>query len=211
MISEIAQQLVNTFVSSVPFADKVAGLVIPLRKMDNKTEKIFPAAINTDKSCDYSTFTALVPDSSKKSIIYCEKIGDITLEQRTPNYWIANANLRLFCWYNLDLINEGQYIDEGVIIGNIITQIPRSLPDNLFTYVKKVRIYVDGVTTGSDLFLKYTYNEVKTQFMTFPYGAFAIDVSVQYVLNKCATTLFPLPTCGQPGYVASEEVVEFNP
>jgi hypothetical protein len=36
--------------------------------------------------------------------------------------------------------------------------------------------------------------------MTFPYGAFAIDVDVQYVLNKCAETLIPKSACGFPDY-----------
>jgi hypothetical protein len=206
MISEIAQQLVNTFITNLSFVDKVAGLVVPLKKMDNKIEKTFPAAINIDKSCDYSTFTTLVPDSTKKSIIYCEKVGDITLEQRA-NYWINSANLRIIVWYNLNLINEGNYIDEGVIIGNVIQNIPRSLPNNIFTYVSGVRLFVDGVTTGSELFLKYSYDEVKTQFMTFPYGAFGIDVSVQYALNKCASELIPSSGCGAPLF----DIVEFQP
>jgi len=212
MISEIATQLTNTFLSSVQYADKVAGLVTPMKKMVNKVEKTFPVAINTPTTCNMSVFTDLVPDSSKKSIIYCEKVGEMLMESLNINFWIVNARLRLICWYNLDLINEGNYVDEGVVADNLLSQIPRSLPNSSFTYVSNVRLYPQSVISGAEIFSKYTYDEVKDQYITHPYGAFAINIDVQYVLNKCAETLLTSPKCGNTGYVAPvPDIVEFIP
>lgn len=200
MISEIANQLVTSLLSTVQFADKVAGLVMPMHKMVNKIDKVLPVAMNAKSVCNVSDYMDLVPDSTKASIIYCEKIGDINFEQYRPNYWICTGNLRLVVWYNLNLITEGQFVDEGVVANNVISQLPRRLNDNLFTYVKSVMVIPTGVVTGSEIFSRYSYDEVRTQFMTFPYGAFAIDIEVQYVLNKCANTLIPESACGFPGY-----------
>jgi hypothetical protein len=200
MISEIANELVNSLLSTVQFADKVAGLVMPMHKMVNKIDKVLPVAMNTKTNCNVSDYMDLVPDSTKKSIIYCEKIGDINFEQYRPNYWLCSAQLRLVVWYNLNLITEGNFVDEGVVAVNVLSQLPKSLDDTLFDYVSRVKIYPVGVVTGSEIFNRYSYDEVRTQFMTFPYGAFAIDVDIQYVLNKCAETLIPSPACGFPGY-----------
>lgn len=206
MISEIANQLVLNLYSNLAFADKVAGLVKPLKKSVNKIEKVFPVAINNISDCNTSIYMDLVPNDTKASIIYCEQIGDIAFEEPRPNYWILSATLRLVCWYNLNRITEGLFIDEGIIVNNLLSKLPKRLPDSLFTYVRNVMLTPERVVLGSDIFSKYTYDEVRTQFMTFPYGAFAIDVNVQYVMNKCAETLVPEAACGIISHLK-----EFNP
>jgi len=209
MISEIASQLVQSLSTSVPFADKIAGLVMPMKKSVNKIEKVLPVAINTKTVCNVSDYMDLVPDSTKKSIMYCEKLGDIQFDMYRPSYWICSADLRLVCWYNLNLINETLWVDEGIVIANVLSQLPVRMDDALFTYVKKVIVTVTGVVTGSEIFSRYTYDEVRTQFMTFPYGAFAIDLNVQYVLNKCAETLTPAPGCGFGGAAPLPDPVDY--
>ena len=202
MISEIANQLVKSLLLSVQFSDKVAGLVVPMKKSVNKVEKVFPVAINTPTDCNMSVYTDLVPDSTKTSIIYCEHIGDIAMENALRNVWITSATLRLVCWYNMDRINQGKFVDEGIIANNVLSQIPKRLRDNLFTYVRSVLLSPERIIFGAEIFSKYTYDEVRTQFMTLPYGAFAIDIDVQYVMNKCAETLIPILKCNQPDYIA---------
>jgi hypothetical protein len=49
--------------------------------------------------------------------------------------------------------------------------------------------------TGALIFSKYTYEEVRTQFVTHPYGAVAVDVNIQYVINKCVEELIPGLKC----------------
>lgn len=202
MISEIAKELVNVLFTDVLFVDKVAGLVMPMKKMVNKVEKIFPVEVRTQTTCDLSDFTDLVPDSTKKCIVYCEKLTDIQFVEYKPSYFINTADLRLVVWYNLDRITEGVYIDEGILANNILANLPKRLSDSLFTYVRKVMISPIRVVTGNEIFTKYSYDEVRTQFMTFPYGAFAIDVNVQYVMNTCAFELIPELKCNQPEYLA---------
>lgn len=213
MISEIAKELVNVLIANVPFVDKVAGLVMPIKKSVNKIEKVFPVEVRTHTTCDSSDFSDLVPDSTKKCIIYCEKLTEIEFIQYRPNYWINSADMRLVVWYNLNMITEGEYIDEGILANNILLNLPKRLSDTLFTYVRKVMISPIRIVTGNEIFSKYTYDEIRTQFMTFPYGAFAIDVNVQYVMNTCVSELIPVSKCGFPEYVAPQQFdyeLDFN-
>ena len=198
MISEIAYQLIKDLSTKLSFTDKWAGLVVPMRKMVDKKEKILPVIVQAHTDCDYSDYMDLVPDSTKGSIMYAEKIGDIELTQIRPNYFMANANLRIVVWYNLNRITAGVFVDEGVIASNVLSHIPRSLSNSLFDYVKSVNIFPSGVVTGAEIFSKYTYDEVRTQFVTFPFGAVAVDVNIQYLINKCALTLIPSEVCGEP-------------
>lgn len=195
MISEIAYQLVKNLSEDLSFIDKWVGLVIPMRKMIEKKEKIFPVSYNLKMDCDVSQYIDLVPDSTKSSICYCEKINEITFEQLRKNYFIASTDLRIVLWYNLNRITEGDYIDEGIMAANLLAKIPRTLSNSLFTYVSSVNIFPSGVMTGAMIFSKYTYEEVRTQFVTHPYGAVAVDVNVLYVINKCVEELTPGLKC----------------
>jgi hypothetical protein len=148
MIKEIAYELIKSLANSVSFIDKWVGLVAPMRKLVDKKEKVFPVHINLDRSCDYSDYTSLVPDSTKTSICYCEKLDDTTFEPLTNNVWLCSVRLRIVLWYNLDRINGGVNMDEGIIAGVLLANIPRTLTNSLFTYVKNVNIYVEGITIG---------------------------------------------------------------
>lgn len=208
MISEIAYQLVKHVVDSTKFIDKWGGLVVPMKKSVNKVEKVLPVFINAKYTCNISDLMDLVPDSTKKSICYCEKLNDVKLEYLNANTFLANADLRVVLWYNLNLTHNGDYLDEGVLAYNIISNLPKKLSNDLFAYCKNVRIYPIGSVSGADIFSRYSYDEVRTQFVTFPYGAIAIDVNVQYTINTCAVDLVPDSACGFPQYV--EPIVENN-
>ena len=201
MISEIAYQLVKYLAGEVTYIDKWAGLVMPMKVMVNKVEKIMPAFINAKDTCNVSDYKDLVPDSTKKSICYCEKVVDPVLESLNVNNFLVTAELRVILWYNLNLVHNGDYLDEGVMAYNILSHVPRRLPDSLFAYTKNVHFYPINTLSGAELFSKYTYDEVKSQFVTFPYGAIAVNINVQYTMNKCAADLAPESACGFPPYV----------
>ena len=202
MISEIAYQLISHIAGHLQFTDKWAGLVVPMKKSVNKIEKILPVSMPNPDRCDESDYMDLVPDSTKTSIMYCERIGEVALDMIRKEYYIASADLRVVLWYNLNRMTEGLFVDEGIVASNLIAAIPKRLADNLFTYVTRVNIYPSTVTTGAEIFNKYTYDEVRTQFVTFPYGAVAVDVNIQYVINKCAENLIEDLKCTEPDYVA---------
>ena len=197
MIDIICKELTSELGNRVLFTDVLGGLVTPIQVTDNGKPKTIPVSVNEKTVCNPSDFNSLLPDSKKKSIIFCEKVGNVDLTPLGTQCYIAESKVKLTVWYNLNLINEGKYISEDIVASNIVSQIPTKLSDTLFTHVKNVHIFVDSV--GGEPFAGYTMEESRTQYKTFPYGAFVVNLSISYVLNKCATTIVPSAGCNNSG------------
>lgn len=204
MINQIAYQLVKNIADNVPFADKWAGLVKPLRKKVQNVDKVFPVSINTPTTCDISDYTALVPDKDKMSVIYAE----LSEQPSFDGARVMSAGLRIVVWYNLDLILQSHSISEDSIADRIFTNIPLRMPDSLFTGARQVHFVVTGITYGSEVVSQYTYNELKTQFAMHPYGILAIDVDTWYVPTHCQPALDQGQSCmtGYGNHQTSEQV-----
>ena len=185
MIDKIAYEIVNNLSGNVNFMDKWAGLVRPLRKKVQNVDKVFPVAINTPSNCDQSDYTALVPDSTKRSVVYIEQISAPTVEVMRHNSKQMTATLRLVVWYNLDLITAGDYLSEDILLDQILDYLPKRLSDSLFNGVKQVHLLPTNVIYGTEIVSQYTYNEIKYQFGTHPYGMFAVDLDVWYIAVHC--------------------------
>ena len=185
MIDKIAYELVKSISTNVGFIDKWAGLVKPMRKMVQKTEKVFPVAISTPSNCDQSDYTALVPDDTKRSVAYIEMIQSPTVDVIRHGSRQLSAQLRLVVWYNLDRITAGKYVSEDMLVDQIFRSLPRRLNNSLFNGASQVHVMSTGVTYGAEVVSQYTYNEVKSQFVTHPYGIFAIDLDVWYITTYC--------------------------
>lgn len=127
MIDKIAYELVKSISTNVGFIDKWAGLVKPMRKMVQKTEKVFPVAINTPSNCDQSDYTALVPDDTKRSVAYIEMIQSPTVDVIRHGSRQLSAQLRLVVWYNLDRITVGKYVSEDMLVDQIFRSLPQEV------------------------------------------------------------------------------------
>lgn len=189
MIDKISYEIVKAVAAGINFDDKWAGLTKPMRKQVASAEKIFPVAINTPTTCDQSDYTALVPDSTKKSVMFIEKIGNPVVDIYRTNYKHISQTIRLVVWYNLDLITEGKYISEDVLTDQVLDHLPKRLSDSLFDGAKQVHILPTGIIYGTEIFNAYTFNEIKTQFGIFPYGVFAVDLDVWYIQTHCQDKL----------------------
>ena len=197
MIDKIAYEIAKSISTTLSFSDKWAGLTKPLRKKVRDRDTVFPVAINTISSCSQSDYTALTPDNTKKSVLYIENTGDVALDISTLSQGkeLVTTTLRVVCWYNLDMITQGAYISEDYIVNEVYKNIPKTLPDSMFDNVKSVHISPLRVVYGSDIFSQYTYDEIKTQYGLHPYGYFAIDIEVWYVILTCLDDINPLTGC----------------
>jgi hypothetical protein len=195
MIDKISYEIVKNLADNITFIDKWAGLVKPMRKKVQQSDKVFPVAINTPINCDQSDYMALVPDQSKLSIVYIEQLGSPQVESITRAYEHMTATLRLVVWYNLDRITQGEYISEDKLVDQILDYIPRRLSDTLFVGAKQVHLLPTSVQYGADIVSQYTYNEIKTQFATHPYGLFAVDLDVWYITTHCSRAIDPIAGC----------------
>jgi len=190
MTGKIAQLLLSQF-STLNWVDKTAGVVKPLRvKIKGGEEKIYPVALNTSEdACDTSTYTDLVPDSSKMSILYFEDEGSDVIESGCK-YTDIECSLKLVCWLNLPKINA-DYTDALNIKLDLINNIPAHIANT--DWVTKIRVMFEGEEPKSAaIFSEYTYDEAEHQYLIYPYDFFALNYRVKFSIpmsSECLTAI----------------------
>ena len=192
MTDKIAQLILNE-ISTLNWVDKTAGVVKALSVNVKNEEKVYPIYLNSALPCDTSTYTDLVPDSSKMSIIYFEDGGSEVIESGCK-YTDMEATLKLVCWVNLKRINI-DYTDAEYIKLNLINNIPSHI-DNT-DWVTKIRVMFEGEEPkGADIFSDYTYDEAENQYLIYPFDFFALNYRVKYSIpmdSDCLTDIIINP------------------
>ena len=189
MIQPIVDVL-QTLVSYVGFADVVVGIAHPMKVKYGDMLKTIPAYYNSTKeTCKTNDYMNLVPNSTKRSMIYFEDMGT-TMEQATAHYNIYNTTVRLVCWMNFKLIDPLQWGDEAMI-EEILSKIPVNYGN--YQNVARIQFKVNAVISNTaEIFYRYTYDEVDNQYMTYPYYAVGIDINARYQISNLCITPLPL-------------------
>lgn len=186
MVTDIAD-IIKECIEDLPFVDVIAGMVKTLEvstEGDNGRTiiKRLPVALNaTHDECDQSTYQTLVPDFSKKSIIYFEDRGSSFLERRSDIQFFE-SRLRLVCWLNVNKLGYNTLISP-----QIIKEILKVIPLNIFNHppsYQRISIRVENEETkDSNIFSRYTYDEKVSQYLMFPADYFALNLKVNYAVN----------------------------
>ena len=189
MTDKIAQLILDE-ISSLNWIDKTAGVVKPLRvKVKGGEEKIYPIYLNSAMPCDSSTYTDLVPDSSKRSVLYFED-GGVDVVESGCRYTDMEATLKLVCWVNLKKINT-TYTSAEPIKLDLINNIPARIANT--DWVTKIRVMFEGEETKSaGIFSEYTYDEAEAQYLIYPYDFFALNYKIRYSVpmdSDCLTAI----------------------
>jgi hypothetical protein len=195
MIDNISDRIIQYIANQISYIDHYAGLVKPMRKMDGKKEKVFPVALNTLDDCSPNDYKALVPDSSKSCIAYLELIRTPIVTTNRAAFSLMESSLSLVIWYNLDKINKGEHMSYDTILADILKILPRTIANQVGSTSRNVNIAFTGIRSGSEIVRAYTYEEVKTQYNTHPYGIFAIDFDVWWTEVLCAVPITPESGC----------------
>lgn len=194
MIIDIAD-ILKGFIEPLPFIGTIAGIVKTLEvssEGDNgrAITKRYPIALNTPSDCDQSKYMDLVPDFSKKSIIYFEDRGTTFLERR-GSLQFFESRLKLVCWLNVDLLGY-----ESLLSPVIIKEIMRVIPDGIFNVpemYQRISIKIENEEQkDANIFSRYTYDEKVTQYLMFPADYFALNLKVNYAVNLHCQTPFTL-------------------
>lgn len=179
MNREIAN-ILKAFIEPLGFADTLAGLVKTIETTDEKGKAIkFPASVDantTPKSRDWQ-YADLVPNSKKKSIIYFEDSG-LETTGKTKSGIAFEGNLRLVCWINKTMVSEQFPLFE----------ILKALPDQPFNAspITGIKVSAGKILGAEDrIFSRYTYEESLTQYMMFPFTAFAVDLKIKFNVADC--------------------------
>lgn len=185
--------ILKTYIVTLPWADKVGGLVQTVNVLDKSgekgVEKSYPVSCDvTSDACVKGIYQALTPDSKKKSIMYFEDRGGVTFKRQEGDRLHYTAQLRLIGWLNLKQLEcdtcgtEGGCGVSGDYVLDVIQLFPYRPIDVGGFYGVMIHPPVQ-VERSVSIFSRYTYNETATQYLMYPYDYFALDFDVDFMIN----------------------------
>lgn len=177
--------------ASLAWVDKFAGLSRPVKFKNQGTELTLPVAcsVTDELACTVDRVNALVPDEKYRSLMFFE--GQ-SMPERISKRGIGNtykSRLRLVVWINCDLLggscNCGDNAYQSIV--SAVESRSRYATSNMTGIRHRV---LGGITRGSEVFGKYTFDEIKSQYLNVPFDFFALDIETDFnVMPGCETDL----------------------
>lgn len=202
--------LLKRRLTGLSFFDVVAGIAQPVidvrfnDDIDTKIARKIPVSYDFvgGKSAYLGMERQLVPDKSKKSIIYFEDWGSsIDTGRGVPAGAKAyNSKIRLVCWMNKDKFQADKYAELTAYAIDMITQCLVSGRAINEAGLTRLFIEVTGVPIqDAGIFSRYNYAEEVTQYLRPPFEYFAIDLQCKYRLSAV--------TCSGHKYSGRDKIV----
>ncbi len=187
MVHTLAEILKNKIIG-FDYVDKCAGIVQTAVEKDgeNVVER-FPVACNVNGTdCDdEGKLIDLVPDDTKKSVMYFEDLGGAVFQGKEKDDLKFMSRIRLVGWLNLNKLGKTDDCSiTAKVVAHLMTRIETTKQTNPIPFTR-LKIEVENqMVKNPNIFAKYTYAETRTQFLLFPYDYFAINFRVFYSINK---------------------------
>ena len=183
-------------IEDLTWIDKIAGLVqtanVRITSGDNTTEKSYPISCNvTADACLKGDYQDLCPNSKKKSVVYFEDQG-LQFDRQEGNRLYYNSSLRLVCWLNLQLIQEAgckKDVTGCGTSGDYVLEVIKKFDYKPFDQDGLYGVMIhppSQVERSVDIFSKYSYSEVATQYLMSPFDYFALDYQITFCI-PCLT------------------------
>jgi hypothetical protein len=203
MISQLCAKLKDRIVlANLPFLETVAGVAKAVTYIENDFETGKPKTKTIPVACDHNIDVTgpqerdLVPDSSKKGILYFEENGAEKLREYGPGTEYV-ANVTCVCWYNRELITGGTYDKvQTHFIQLLRTAIGGEFqPFNTYPFTR-VMVNLQGIAPqDASVFSRYTYDETERQYLMAPYEHFALRLQIKFTVGRdCLLHLESSPT-----------------
>lgn len=194
-IAEIIRQQIAAF----PWSDKHAGLVQSVTlSIEGGGVRIFPVACDvTHADCISGKYNDLVPNSLYKSVLFFED-GGFTPGQRRGQYQEFESRLRLVVWANLAQMGDEGCHSSAEMIADVMSLQPAT-PLNTDIFQAFSWKVTSQPLRSADIFSRYSYREVATQFLFYPYDFFALDIVAKGRINvSCFDRYAVLPSIQCP-------------
>lgn len=166
---DVYSGLVQTVTTKIPNAD---GVMIPKR---------MPVSYNVigDESCLKSPERALIPDSSKKGIIYFEDNGGISpVRDLSGGRKVYRTTLIMVVWLNRRKITGDDYSN---VSQSAYHEIVKKLRTDKTGENKIINMSFSRFRQEPNIFARYTYDETETQYLRPPFEYFAVDLTVNFI------------------------------
>lgn len=188
MNKELCSVLRNKL-TGLPFADVLAGMVQTVSQADPNQDDSAPAVIQKRFPVSYDVIGAgncvgteviLLPDSSKKSIIYFEDFG-VQVTGRLHGMVGYNSSVRLICWLNrANLVGDHYQEISGRCMASVVDSVLTRNPENVGMFTRLIVNVARIPPQDPALFGKYTYDETTRQYLRPPFEFFGIDLTCTY-------------------------------
>lgn len=195
MIKEVCTDLKTALISGgyLSLIDVYAGLVqvVTYKSTDengNPLTKRMPVSYDTTLPADCPTSgkeRALVPDSSKKGLVYFEDNGGFqSVREISGGRKMYRGNIILVCWMNKKRSVGETYSEVTKAAYDQITEkLKGVIPSSNF---HNLRVNPFRLRQDPNIFSKYTYDETVLQYLRPPFEYLAIDLQVTFI-TTCAT------------------------
>lgn len=203
MIREIANTLKERLLhdGGSAYLESVSGLVqtVSYKTTDengNPATKRLPVSYDTniEPGCAISPERALTPDSSKRGIFYLEANGAVVpVRELSKGRAMMRCNLVGVVWLNRRLLSGEDYTDvNSLIYADIVNRLRHGKHESPDLY--RIKVDVGGFRQDPSIFARYSYEEEVLQYLRPPFEYFAIDITVNFIIQKsCIAPLVLTP------------------
>ena len=197
-IRYIIDKVISPKLEALSWVDRYSGIVRTINiAMGNGTDKgivkRYPVSCDldsTDVDCANTGFYQnLVPDDTKKSVVYWEMISPMSNAGMTKqkNFYVKKfkGTARLVVWLNLGNLGFQRCNDAFQLIPILEKEITTKAKlvggdlDGSMIWIEPQRMVKQDINT---VFGGYDYDKLKNYYL-YPYDFFAMDVS--FVLDQC--------------------------
>lgn len=179
---------------SLSYVETIAGLVQveTVQKKASKTDLIqkkFPIYCPIKQECDPNKIDPLIPDCNRKSLFYFENNGNTILNDRDKRFFNYTSSIRLVGWLNPRKMGSNDCDISCLISAEIMNILEKSTFNS--GEILKIKIRPSALLVkDSKIFSKYLYGKKFYNLIEYPYDYFAIDLFVDFSINKDCISKF---------------------
>lgn len=191
-MNEQVANIIKGYLQALPWVQVISGLAKAIRvkypagDADTPTfvTKVYPAPCTAPDECSPDTFPKiLIPDISKRSIIYFED-GGVSFAGYVGNHYNFISRLKLIGWLNTNLFLSPKCNITALIIADIIRNLPT--PQEPFNSSGFTRVVItvrgEDVKSYQTIFGKYSYDTLSYLFIP-PYDYFALNIETTFSVD----------------------------
>jgi hypothetical protein len=185
--------VLKTKLQGLPLIDKMAGLVQTVEYQQTESDdtgtvqktiiKKVPVSTDVELTDECIETGDLVPDSSKRGILYFEDGGVMPLAS-PASYQAYRSKLRLVSWFNTAVVGvDNSFEVAPMLIALILKKLCELNQTNQGNYLR-LKVALESIPkSNKDIFSPYTYDIYTNGFLFAPYDYFALDLTVEFMIN----------------------------
>lgn len=190
-MNKFLANILKTQLAGLPLIDKMAGMVQTVEYEDTTydetqtvpTKKVQKIPVSADVELSVGQILAdLIPDSSKKGILYFEDNG-VTSLGKQGEFNRYRSKLRLVSWLNTKALTNDSKTIVPALINHIISKLEVLNATNSGNFIRLAVIVDSMPRQDKNIFAQYSYDLYNTQYLMPPFDFFAIDLSIEFSMH----------------------------